>query len=219
MVPESAERDSEQRLRERVLRGMMRAAAAEGYEAATVAGAIAAAGVGRRTFYRFFGGKEDCFLAAFDLAAERVDAELRAVARVEAGLLAGSDDGEAWPRRVRARLRAVLELFDSEPDLGRVALVEVNAAGPEGVRRQREAMWRLGPCLERGRSEQAGAGGLPRGLATMAIGAAAALMAEELRRPDPDLMGLLDDLHFALLLPYLGAEAAAEEMRRAGRLS
>src|ERR1044072_914755 len=53
--------------RERLLNGVVGAAAEPGYNAATIAKITKAAKISRRTFYEYFEGKEDCFLAAFEM--------------------------------------------------------------------------------------------------------------------------------------------------------
>ena len=50
--------------RERLLAAVVRATAAKGYEATTVADILDEAGVGRETFYELFDDKRDCVLAA-----------------------------------------------------------------------------------------------------------------------------------------------------------
>src|SRR5262245_21674300 len=57
--------------RERLLMAMLRAAAELTYREANVQDVLDRAGVSRPTFYEHFANKEDCFLAAFDSAAER----------------------------------------------------------------------------------------------------------------------------------------------------
>ena len=50
--------------RGRILQAMISAVAERGYQETRVADVVEGAGVARKTFYDFFGDKEECFLAA-----------------------------------------------------------------------------------------------------------------------------------------------------------
>ena len=63
----------------RLLEAVTEVVAERGYEGASVAHVIAAAGVSRKTFYEHFADKEACFLAAYDVLSSRL---LRALGRV-----------------------------------------------------------------------------------------------------------------------------------------
>jgi AcrR family transcriptional regulator len=114
--------------RGRLLRAMAEAVADAGYAQTTVGDVIARAGVSRRTFYEHFTGKQDCFLAAFDLGASVLfDAVSEA-----------ADPGQPTWRQVRSALHVYLTLLAGEPEFAKAALIEVYAAGPEAIiRRQR----------------------------------------------------------------------------------
>lgn len=58
--------------RERILWAMAETMAAKGYGATSVADVLRAAGVSRRTFYEQFASKADCFMSAFEEAADVV---------------------------------------------------------------------------------------------------------------------------------------------------
>jgi AcrR family transcriptional regulator len=192
--------------RERVLEAMLREAAAKGYEATTVGDVIARAGVSRQTFESMFAGKEACFLEAYDAAIDVL------VARASAAFEGAA--GEPWPDRVAAALRAMLELFAAEADIARMAIVEVTAIG-EGARvRYRTALGRFVGFLEEGRDLSPRGEDLPAATAQFAIGAATALIFDEIRAGrGPELQRILPDLVFAVTMPYLGVEAAEAEMR------
>lgn len=121
--------------RRRIMAAMAEVMADQGYAATSVADVIARAGVSRETYYQQFRSKLDCFLAAFDAAAEALFAPIQA--RVDQGAQAGGDRGPA------DRLEEFDELFaaylrgiTAQPALARVFLVEVYAAGPEAMERR-----------------------------------------------------------------------------------
>lgn len=181
----------------------MRIVARKGYAATTVADLTKEAGISRTTFYEMFEDKEACFLAAYDAAVEPL------VRRVTNAF--ESEDG--WPRRARAGLAALLDALAGEPDLARLALVGVSAAGPAAQRRYRIALQRLTPLFDEGRDFAPGGRGLPANTSRMAIGAVAGLISDELSENGAErLPDLLSDLLFATLVPYIGPAAAAREV-------
>ena len=189
--------------RERLLEAAIRVVAAKGYAATTVADLTREAGISRTTFYAMFDDKEGCFLAAYDGI---VDVLVRRVA--------GAYEGEGeWPQRARAGLAALLEALAEEPDVARLALVDVGSAGPAAQRRFRAAMQRLTPFFDEGRDFAPGGRNLPANTSRMAIGAVTGLIADELTEERAeDLPKLLSDVLFATLVPYIGPDAAAREV-------
>jgi AcrR family transcriptional regulator len=193
--------------RERLLEAMVRVAAAKGYEATTVVDVTEFAGVDEGAFYADFESKEECFLEAFDAVIDVL------VAHVASSYEAAS--GRPWPERVGAGLRALVELLATEADIARLAMVEVTAAGDRGRERYRVALARFTPFLEEGRAYSGRGEELPADTARFAIGGATSMIFDEIRAGrGPELTRLLPDLVFAVLVPYLGAEAAEERRAR-----
>ncbi len=189
--------------RERLLEAAIRVVVAKGYAATTVADLTREAGVSRTTFYELFEDKGACFLAAYDNA---VDTLVR-------GVTAAYESRERWPDRARAGLEALLAALAEEPDLARLALVDVGSAGPAAQRRYRAAVQRLTPLFDEGRDFAPAGRNLPANTSRMAIGAVTGLIADELVAGRAErLPGLLSDLLFATLVPYIGPEAAAREV-------
>ena len=189
--------------RERLLEAAVRVVAEKGYAATTVADLTREAGISRTTFYAMFDDKEACFLAAYDNV---VDAFVRRIG-------AAYEAEEGWPRRARAGLTALLEALAEEPQVARLALVDVGAAGPVAQRRYRAALQRLTPFFEEGRDFAPGGRGLPANTSRMAIGAVAGLISDELAEGRAEqLPDLLSDVLFATLVPYIGPAAAAREV-------
>jgi AcrR family transcriptional regulator len=192
--------------RERLREAMVRVAARKGYAATTVAEVVEAAGVSTATFYELFEDKDSCFLEAFGAVNDVL------VAHVSAAYVAA--DSELWPERIAAALGALVELLAAEADIARLTMVEEAAAGEEARRRYEESLARFVPILEEGRaySDQKD---LPADTARFAIGAATAMIFDEVRAGRGDeLEQILPDLVFAVLMPYLGPEGAEKEMRR-----
>jgi AcrR family transcriptional regulator len=191
--------------RDRILTAMIRVVGRKGYDATAVADVIEEAGTSRTTFYKHFEDKHDCFLAAYD----------RMVERVFATVVAECEGEQPWLPRVRKGLTTLVEIFSREPELARTALVEVAAAGAEARQRHWDAVSRLTAYLDTGRGLDGGEE-LPEHISTMAVGAVSGLIFDELVAGRTEqLPELMPDLLFAMLVPYIGPTAAAEEMRRA----
>jgi AcrR family transcriptional regulator len=191
--------------RQAILEAMVRVVGRKGYKATSVADVIAEANVSRTTFYKHFEDKHECFLAAYEMAVERVLDEV----------IANCDASQSWLERMRAGLTTVVELFALDPELARTAIVEVAAAGADARRLHWNAITRFTEFLEPG-EELAGDRELPENIALMAAGAVSGLIFDELLTGRADrLPELLPDLLFAMLVPYIGPGAATEEMRKA----
>jgi AcrR family transcriptional regulator len=196
--------------RERLLEAMVRVAAAKGYEATTVADVVEFAALSEDVFYDTFEDKTECFLEAYDAVIDVL------VAHVTSAFVAAVD--ERWPERIGIGLRALVELLATEADIARMAMVEVTAAGDEARERYRAALARFTPFLEEGRTYSGQGEELPPDTARFAIGGATSMIFDEIRAGrGPELPRLLPDLVFAVLMPYLGPEAAEDEMRRLAR--
>ena len=97
-------------------------------------------------------------------------------------------------------------------------MVEVTAAGDDARARYRSALARFTPFLEEGRQYASQGEELPADTARFAIGGATSMIFDEIRAGrGPELTRILPDLVFAVLMPYLGPEAAEDEMRRVDR--
>jgi AcrR family transcriptional regulator len=198
--------------RERLLEAMVRVASAKGYEATTVADVVEFAGVPREAFDEVFESKTACFLEAYDAVFDVL------VAHVAAAFEAAS--GEPWPEQIAAALGALVELLAAEADIARMAMVEVTAAGDDARTRYRAALARFTPFLEEGRTYSGQGEALPADTARFAVGGATSMIFDEVRAGrGPELKRILPDLVFAVLMPYLGPEAAEDEMRRVTRES
>jgi AcrR family transcriptional regulator len=187
--------------RERLLAAVAHEVAAKGYRGTTITELVKSASVSTRDFYELFEGKEDCFLAAFDLVYDH----LRGLV---ADAVADIDD---WPHRVEAALRVGLRFFAAEPDLARLCLVESVAATPTIAIRFREVVLACEPPLARGRAELDDPDSLLPGTEDAILGGIVSLATRSIVSGEAEsLPTLLPDLVEFALGPYLGAESTAE---------
>ena len=113
--------------RERIMRAMAEAIAELGYVKTTVAEVLKRAGVSRETFYAQFSDKHECFMAAFDRAAEEM------IARMKVAFDEVTESGGSEEERISMMLTSFLELLAEEPGFARTYYVEVYAAGQEAI--------------------------------------------------------------------------------------
>jgi AcrR family transcriptional regulator len=191
--------------RARLQEAMVRVAAEKGYAAATVTEVAEVAGVSTATFYELFDDKEACFLDAVGAVMDVVIAHVSAAYEGAAGA--------PWPERISTSLRALLELLAEEADIARLTMVEASAADP-ARERYGLALDRFTTFLEEGR-DYSPRNDLPADTARFAVGAGTSLIFDEIRAGrGRELERVLPDLVFAVLMPYLGTDAAEREMRR-----
>lgn len=190
--------------RQDILAAMIRVVGAKGYKETAVADVIATAETSRATFYKYFEDKHDCFLAAYELLVDQVLGEVVA-----------NCDGEAsWTARMTTGLTTIVDRFADEPELARTAVVEVAAAGAEARQLHWNAIGRFTEYLDAGR-EMAPGKELPENISLMSAGAVSGLIFDELLAGRAaELPDRLPDLLFAMLVPYVGPQAATAEMRR-----
>ena len=105
--------------RRRLLLALVEVLAEHGLESASIGRICKRAGVSRRTFYEIFDDRDECLLAAFDAAVERLSVPVLAAYRVPDAAQGrrGAQKTPAWRERIRAALTALLEQFDAEPEI------------------------------------------------------------------------------------------------------
>lgn len=189
--------------RERLLAAVVRATAAKGYGATTVADILEEAGVGRETFYELFDDKRSCALAAHTLLSDDLEETVR-----RAYLAPGE-----WPERARNALGATLEWFAADPAAARFLLVELAAMGTDYRARFQNEFSRFVSLLDEGLD---GCSPDVTHATSLAVGATMARVYEEvvLGRA-AELPSLLPDLTYELLVPFLGEGPAWDERTRA----
>ncbi|MGA2165313.1 MAG: TetR/AcrR family transcriptional regulator [Solirubrobacteraceae bacterium] len=191
--------------RSRLLAAAVRAVDELGWANTTVADIVARSRISRRTFYETFANREECLAAVFE-----------DLLGVIAGELAGAGlEGLVWRERVRRGLWTILGLFDREPVLARVCVVQALSGGPGVLERREEVLGRLAAVVDEGRGEGArGAQCTPltaEGLVGAAVGIVYARLLRGEREP---LTGLVGELMAMIVLPYLGPAAARRELSR-----
>ena len=199
--------------RERLFEATVELVAKRGYRNTSVDHIVKAARVGYVAFYDLYEGKEECFLAAFDRIVEEATAEL-----TEA--VAGAEE---WPQQMAAALVCLLDLIAADPQRARVALIEVQAAGPNAYSRYEQAFDRAVPKLREGRAFSDEAAQLSKMLEEAVLGGVIWLIHQQLvvNGELEDTEALLAQSIQIALSPFLGdagakklAEATLRDRRR-----
>lgn len=178
----------------RLLAAMLRILPEHGYPALTIGQITGDAGVSRAAFYEQFAGKEDCFLAAYDVASGWL------CERIEAAV----EDVEDWRARVRLGAAEALRLLAGNPLVAHLMAVEVYRAGEAAWDRQQATLDCFAAELRDGPH---GRTDLPETMAELLLGGVVSLVAryvdtgraEQLPEATAALVGYL-------LTPFRGEE-------------
>lgn len=186
--------------RERILDAVADVSTLAGYAGMSVEDVVVTAGVSRRTFYDHFKDKEDAFLAAYDAV----------VAQLMARVQEAFEANETFSGRVRDCLAAFLGFCASEPRFADMCIVEVLGAGPRALVRRNEVM-QLFAGMVRAATDTLPVGTQrPPDLTSETIvgGIYEVVYSRILQGRTGELLELVPDLAYSLMLPYLGhAEA------------
>jgi hypothetical protein len=149
-------------------------------------------------------GAPDPLLARFDSAAGDLCSRMRTA---HAG-------ARTWADGIRAALLACLRFFDEDPARARFMVLET-LAGEPAMRKRREILLSvLAERLESQRPVQSEAGEEPVHSQAVIGAVAAVIHARLLEEPAPKLTPLGAILMSVIVMPYLGAGAARNELER-----
>jgi AcrR family transcriptional regulator len=191
----SAETHQDER-REQILALVTKVFAKRGYQAATIDHLVAGGKTSMGGFYKFFEGKEDCFVQVFD----RVDEMAR-------DRLAMTREGGGWAEEMALGLRALIEFAAEEPLAARVVLLEAQTGGPAAVARYNAVVGEAAAALGRGRTESKGGADLPESFEDATVSGVIWLIQNRLARGEAVAVETLyPQLAKVLLEPYVGAK-------------
>lgn len=175
-----------------------------GYEQLKLEELLERAEVDAATFHRHYADLDACFAAVLG---EVYDEFFLRAQEAVAGL-------SGWRDRLRATAYALLRFLRGDERVARLAAIEVQHAGKRAQELFLETFNRLVKLLDEGSSEADGPDS--PSLAT-AIGVGGVLFARVQEAVAKDELGLgeekIPELMYAAVFPYLGAEAAEEELR------
>ncbi len=199
----------------RIVAAMLQALPRHGYPGITIGHLTSGAGVSRAAFYAHFEGKEECFLATYDIAAGWVrDRIERAVEEAgERGAGGGVEGTAEWAERVAAGAAAALRQLGDNPPLAHLIAVDALQAGPAARRRQEACIADLAEALRAGRP---GPADLPPELEELLLGGVVTMIGRYVDGGRAErLPEATAELTEYLLIPYLGAAEAKRITARA----
>lgn len=110
----------------------------KGYAATSVGDVLERSGVSRQSFYQVFDSKLDCFMAAYDVAADLLMQRLLELVGGKHVVSRPMEVAGNPLRRFERALNAYLEVLAIDLPYTRLFLVEVYAAGPVAIARRGE---------------------------------------------------------------------------------
>jgi len=187
--------------RERLIAGLTQALYEVGYQKTTVSLIGKRAAVSKSDFYKHFQSKDECFIAAYDAAIERI--------REQVVVACETAEGGEWAGRVRDAIDALLRLLTAEPALASIALVEGLRAGREVYDRYQAAVESFVEYLRDGAPAAPTGGEVPEATDEAVVGGIASLLGRRVLAGEADrLSDLFPEILEFTLAAYLGEEEA-----------
>jgi AcrR family transcriptional regulator len=190
-----------QNQRERLIAGLAQALYEVGYQKTTVSLIGQRAAVSKSDFYKHFESKDDCFVAAYDAAIDRIRERVTAACE--------EAEGRGWPRRVGKAIDALLKLLSADPALASMALVEGLRAGRGVYDRYQAAVETFVEYLREGAPTTLEGAEVPEATAEAVVGGVGSLLGRRVLAGEAEkLTDLFPEILEFMLTAYLGAEEA-----------
>ncbi len=188
---------------EGVLEAMLLSVGARGYEKASVQEVLERSGISRARFQSGFGDKEACFALAYEMAADRLCAEV----------LEAAKGAESWRAGFRAALAALLRTVAEQPLLAKALLIEVRAARGGAWAKHQQSIERLAEAVDSARDEPGARAGATALTAQFVVGAIEEAICTEIGAGrTATVERLLPDLAHLAVLQYFGEDEAWLEL-------
>ena len=173
-----------------------------GYRQIDLPALLRRAEVDERAFHRHFADLEDCFCAVYIEARDDLFDRVR-------GAIAGRP---TWRDRIRATAYAFLRFLREDPRVAHLSVVEVRSAGERPQLLFAQAAEFLFDLIDEGREERDGPGTISRVTAVSIGGGIFNEIFTAVAHGAPLDEHVIPQLMYAAVLPYLGPEAALEEL-------
>ncbi len=185
--------------RQRILFAVARLAETKGYNATTIADLTKAAGVDLGTYYAIFTGKQEAFMAVYQLGFQDLMA-------ITAGAFFA---GSSWPERIWEAGRAFTQFLEMNPTIAHVGFVQAQAVGPAAVQRVEDSHVAFTIFLQEG-YQNAKVNPPPSRVALEAIITTIFEIVYHQARASsaPEVSGLLGHMVFLVLAPFMGTKYA-----------
>jgi AcrR family transcriptional regulator len=189
--------------RARLLEAMLEELVEKGYGEAEFEGALARAHLGAAEWSSVFADKDACLVAAFEQLTEQL----------RSAIVEGCASGRDWPGRVAGGLRALLGRLARRAAMAEALARTFPSIGPAAQARYHAFVESLAPLLAEGREASGMAAELPGEVEMLAVGAAEAIVFEQIQGGRAAQLGELGpEILFSVLVPFLGPTAASAAM-------
>lgn len=190
--------------RTQIIEGFIAVVAERGFRTTQLEAVLARTGVDETAFEHHFEDLDDCFRATWKYVSDRY----------MPNALAAYERANGWREQIRAVGRAIADYLVEHPGHGWILFVEGPAPGKPGGATDPNVEVFI-ELIDRGRFEMDDPNSLTRATAEGIAGAVNERIADTLkRRALEDIPQLTPELMYLVVLPYLGPEAAAEELHR-----
>ena len=187
-----------------IIEALIEVTAERGYLDTSIEAILDRAGLDRAAFDRHFRGKYDCFLSAW----QEINQECML------GMLKAYNSQQDWPDRLRAVACEVVQSLRQDPSRASFA-VEVLAAGDAARARRDMTMRVIASLIDAGRNEMEDPDSVSYTTAEALAGSAyGQIYSKVVSGKMDELPGLVPQLMAAAVMPYLGMDAALEELAR-----
>jgi AcrR family transcriptional regulator len=187
--------------RERLIAGLIEALYEVGYQKTTVSRIGQRAAVSKSDFYKHFESKDDCFIAAYDVAVDRIRKHLHAACE--------EVETQDWAHRVRHSIEALLKFFTIEPAVASIALVEGLRAGRGVYDRYQAALESFVADLREGAPPSPAGPPVPEATGEAVVGGVASMLGRRILAGEAEqLEQLFPEILEFVLAAYLGGEEA-----------
>jgi AcrR family transcriptional regulator len=188
--------------RERLCEAMLELVSSQGYDATTVEEVVERAGVSRREFDSLFSSKEECAMAVFDAFLKDFEEATRRA----------YDSEPEWRDSIRAAGYAAAIWINSHRREVRFGTVEMLWAGEMAQARREIGFQNFVGMIDAGRESCEDPDSVPPFTAEGVIGSFAEMLTKRAKRGEYDPYPLVPELMYRAVLPYLGEDAAIEEL-------
>ena len=163
------------------------------------------AGLDRETFERHFADLEDCFCEVYKEIRDDLMSQVSAAV----------ENTESWRESLRAVAYTMVDYTAADDKRTNFSVFEVRSAGERALLLMGEAFNELFDLIDRGREERDDHHEISRATAEAVGGSIFNQMYVAYERGAIDAVrAKLPEMMYMAVLPYLGAEAAAEELRQ-----
>ena len=189
--------------RERIADALVDLCHERGYRNTTLAALLERAGVDRATFTRHYGHLENCFCEVYAELQDDLMERLLAVVSAES----------TWRDRLRAVAYELADYIEEDESRTQFMVIEVRSAGDRAIYLLSQSYERLFDLIDMGRGERPRRRSISRATAEAVGGSMFFQMYSSYEPGSIDAVrARVPELMYMAVLPYLGPEAAAEEL-------